>query len=145
MIISCRISTAADWLELNSGPFRLEGESFAEEATTWRKDDIDNPFVEGTWTVNALRENVVETLNIWVRGDAAYADALTTSRGLETLKAVFSQPNYLIEFNQDGELYTYVCQVADFSISRTREFRHEGIAKFSAQIPRHPVYTLEDV
>jgi len=145
MIISCRISTPADWLELNSGPYRLEASSFADEQTTWRRDDIDNPFVEGSWTVNALRENVVVPLSVWVRGAAEYDYATTTARGIETLKEMFSQRNFLLEFNEDGELYTYVCYVSDFTVSRTREFRHEGIAQFTAQVPRHPAYTLEDV
>ena len=58
MIISARISTADDWLELNSGLYRLHADSFADSSTSWRRDEVTNPFVEGSWTVNALRDNV---------------------------------------------------------------------------------------
>lgn len=141
MDLECRVSTAGDWLHLNEGIYRLTADSFEDEATTWRRTDVSNPFVEGSWTVNALRENVMESLSIWVRGDRY----TTTAQGVEILKTVFSQINYVLQAAFDGERRTYTCYVGDFSVNATRELRHAKVAKFTVQIPRHPAYVVDGI
>lgn len=138
MIVSARISTPDDWLELNTGLYRLQADSFADSSTTWRRNSVTNPFVEGTWTVNALRENVQETLSVWVKGDGV----TSTLQAVEALKTAFSQLTYLLEVTFDAEMYTYHCQVADCQVLASRELRHAGIAQVVLSIPRHPAYTL---
>ena len=97
--------------------------------------------MEGSWTVNALRDNVQETLSIWAKGDGT----TSTLQAVEVLKAAFSQLSYLIEVTYDSEMYTYHCQVADCQVQASRELRHAGIAQVTFTVPRHPVYTLEVV
>ena len=137
--LGVRVSTAVDWLELNTGLYRVHGESFAESAETWRKDEVSNPFVEGSWTVNALRENVTETLNVWVKGDGL----TSTLQAVETLRGAFRQRNYLLEATFNNLRYTYNCYVADSIVSATRELRHAGMAQVNFQVPRHPAFVTK--
>lgn len=141
MDLEVRATTAGDWLYLNEGIFRVAADSFAEEATSWRRTDVTNPFVEGTWTVNALRENVTESLSLWVRGDRY----TSTQQGIELLKATFSQINYVLQVSFDGERRTYTCYVGDFSVKASRELRHAKMANFTVQIPRHPAYATDGI
>lgn len=139
--VTARVSTTVDWLDLNAGIYRLHPDSFADQAIGYRRDDVSNPFVRGTWTVNALEENVMETLSVWVRGESQ-AEALA---GVEALKTAFRQLNYTLQVTFDDQKYTYTCYVADVSVSTTRELRHNAYAQFTATIPRHPGYTLETI
>lgn len=139
--LQARVSTPTDWLYLNSGVYRLHADSFAESAETWRKDEVDNPFVEGSWTVNALRENVTETLSVWVKDSSLR----TTLLAAEVLRDAFRQRNYTLEATFNDLRCTYTCYVADSSVNVQREFRHAGMALVTFTIPRHPVFTQEVV
>jgi hypothetical protein len=141
MILSCRVSTVDDWLELNEGCYRLHPDSFADSTTSWRRSEVENPFVEGKWTVNALRDNVEENLTIWVKSDGI----TSTAQAVEDLKTVFSQLNYLIQVTFDNDMYTYHCQVADCTVKASHELRHNGMAQVTFAVPRHPASTLEVV
>jgi len=132
--VKCRVTTAGGWLDLMSGPYRLSGDAFGEQAQAWRRQDVANPFVEGTWTVGALRENVVEQLNVWVRGETT-AD---THKAVRELLEALSQLNYGLEVQFDDVKYFYQCYVADVSVKASRELRFARMAQVSASVPRHP-------
>lgn len=139
--VSCRVTTPNGWLELNKGIYRISTGAFEEQAQTWRRTNVANPFVEGQWTVNALRENVTEQLIVWVRGGTA----AETSKGELAVVDALSQMNYGIELTVDGVKAYYTCYVADISVRRTQEFRASKMCQITAQVPRDPHVRIEEV
>ena len=132
--VTCRLTTPGGWLDLTSGPYKLSAQAFVEQATTVRRSEVSNPFVEGAWTVNSQRENVTEQLDVYIRADTAVAVQEAVSKLLEAL----NQVNFGMEVTIDGVQTFYQCYVADVSVRTPREFRFSRMAQVSAQIPRHP-------
>lgn len=140
--IVCRITDAnGDWVYLNQAPYRMHGDALTESATIWRRDEVENPQVEGKWTVNAVRDNGVLPIKVWVTGDTVTA----CGDALEVLKTLFSQRNFTIQVSYDGDRYTHTCSVADFSVSSPREIRISKMAQFIADVPCHPAYTRDSI
>jgi len=133
--IGCRVTTPGGWLDLMSGPYQLAGDAFAEESVQWRRQEVASPFVEGSWLVNAVRDNASTQVAVWVRG----GDAAGTQAATQVLKDAFSQINYGIEFTVNGAKTYYQCYAADFSVQSSREFRFSSMVKFVAQVSYHPV------
>lgn len=137
LAISCRLTTPNGWLDVNDGVYRLAADAFGESATTWRRREASNPFVEGTWTVSAVRENMTEQLSVWVRGD--YAEQ--TSAAVQELLDALGQRNFGLEVTFDGITRFYTCFVADARVLANGPMRVARMAQVIADIPRHPVYT----
>jgi hypothetical protein len=112
-----------------------------ESSLTWRKQEANNPFVDGTWVVNATKENITSVVDVYVRGEST----MEATNALKALRDAFSQLNYGIEFTIDDVVYYYRCYVADFSIKTPREFRFSTMAQFSAQVPHDPNYEIREV
>lgn len=141
LLVGCRITTSGGWIDLMKPPYRLSADAFAEQQVSWRRSDVSSPFVEGSWTVNAVRENVTETLDVWVRCEDTSALAVA----VEELLAALSQLNYGIELTFDNVRSFYQCYVADVAVKSPREFRFSRMAQVSAQVPRHPVARVMNV
>ena len=135
--ISCRMTTPNGWLELNDGVYRLSAEAFGEAETTWRRVEASNPFVEGTWTVSAVRENITENLSVWVRGSFPEL----TSAAVQELLNALAQRNFGLEVTFDGVTRFYTCFVSDATVSTSGPMRVARMAQVVAQVPRHPVFT----
>ena len=132
--VTCRLTTPGGWLVLTDGPYRLSSTAFGEQATTFRRSEVSNPFTEGSWTVNAQRENVTESLDVYVRADTPAGVQGAVSGLLEALR----QLNFGMEVTFDGIQTFYQCYCADVSVKTPREFRFSRMAQVSAQVPRHP-------
>lgn len=135
--ISCRLTTPNGWLDINDGVYRLASDAFGESATVWRRREASNPFVEGTWTVSAVRENVTEQLSVWVRGEFVEQ----TSAAVQELLDALGQRNFGLEVTFDGVQRFYTCFVADARVLASGPMRASRMAQVVAEIPRHPVFT----
>jgi hypothetical protein len=133
--IKCRVTTEGGWLDLMAGPYRLSAEAFVEEALTWRRAEVSNPFVDGSWLVSAVKDNITSAVDVYVRGETT----AVTANAVEALKAAFGQINFGIEFTVDDVTYFYKCYASDYTVKTPRELRFSRMAQFSAQVPRHPV------
>lgn len=133
--IGARISTNLGWLDLNDGvSYKLEAGSFAERAISWRKREVTSDYVEGAFLVNAVRDNVAEALNVWVRGETYYDLGLARKR----LEDALCQLSYQLSFRTTDATRYWDCTVADYVVTTTREFTHARIALVKATVPRHP-------
>jgi len=139
--VACRVTTQSGWLDINSGVYTLGRDSFASEGTTWRRQEAANPFVEGSWTVAAVRENTVVNLTVFIRG----TEATPTFVALQALTDAISQRNFVIEFTVNGVKRTYTCNMGEFQVQLTTELRSSSMAQVIAQIPRNPSFTEEVV
>jgi hypothetical protein len=133
--VRCRVTTEGGWLDLMSGPYRLSAEAFVEESLSWRRAEVSNPFVDGSWLVSAVKDNITSAVDVYVRA----ASTAELSGAVAALKAAFSQINYGIEFTVDDVTTFYQCYAADYSVKTPKELRFSRMAQFSAEVPRHPV------
>lgn len=132
--VACRITTPGGWLDLMDGPYRLSADAFVEQQITWRRNDVTNPFVDGAWTVMALKENVVEQLDVWIRG----ATTAQTTAAKEALLDALAQLNFGLEVTFDTSIAYYQCSVADVVVKAPRELRFARMLQVSASVPRQP-------
>lgn len=138
-------------LELESSPYELQAESRNERAIATRKNEVTNPFIEGTFTIGAVRENVVENLNVWV--EARNHHDLDTA--VERLLVAYEQLVYPITWDYRGqkrdkatggtETFTFrqvwSCQPAQVSVTTEQAYQFATMALVKAQVPRLPAVT----
>lgn len=138
--VAARIGTKYGWLYVGEGTqYRIAAGSFEDQSVSFRRSEVTNPFVEGTFVVNALRENVTESLQVWVED----RPRLPLQDAVEALAAAVSQVSYVMQVQIRSDVFTWNCYAADYSVVTKREFIHARMAQVSAEIPRHPAHTRE--
>ena len=141
IVLSVRVSFDGDWVELNVAPYRVGDGSFEESAVAFRRQTVTSPFLEGEFVVTALRGNVNESLNVWVKE----SDAFALQMSLKTLKAAFGQPQFTLERTVENVKTTFYCYASDYAVTTQRPLLHANMAQFKATRVREPGYTLEEV
>jgi hypothetical protein len=132
---AARISTPYGWLYLGSGTqYRLGAESFADRQTSFRRSEVSSPYVEGTFVINALRENVTETLDVIVED----REALRLADAVSALTSALCQVRYTVQVQIRRDVWTWRAYAADHSVQTKREFVHARLAQVRAEIPRDP-------
>lgn len=134
LVVTCVLSAAAGPLDLEAGAYELEKGSFEEISVSWRKSEVENRWVEGTYLTSAVRAQVVRPLNVWVTGTtrASYKAAR------EALVTALEQLSYTLSFGIDGESTTWRCQVADYAIREQQEYLFGFTGLIRAQVPTFP-------
>jgi hypothetical protein len=133
--LACRILGANGWIDLEDGHhYAIHGESFAERQQTYRRREINSPWAEGSYPVNAVRENTTETLVVWVKGTSHYEWRVY----LDRLTAALEQLSYRIMVRFGDMADYWDCFPADYSVQTQREFIHAKLGVVRAQVPRHP-------
>jgi hypothetical protein len=130
------------WVDLNDKlNYEVGGEFMSNTAITWRKVQVSSPVTEGSYTVHAVREMVPENVQIYVRGPNRFEMEMNLKR----LEELFSRLDYRIrlEFNDYRE--TWSCQTADYTYERSRVYAHNGMAVFTATVPRFPTVSVERI
>lgn len=132
-------------IELEGGVYSLEASSRSDQATPIRKHEVSSPYVEGTYTTAAVRDNVVENISVYV--DGGTPDALYTS--VRALRQQLARPSYKIEWdwwrNETGtSVYreTWTCFAAQVTVESTQPLMVARLALVRAQIPRLPEPTV---
>ena len=147
--VECYISTSANatnsingtWLSLNDKEtFTIAKGSFEETAVQFRREEVTNPFVEGKFLVNALRDNITTSLIIRASGTRTY----DTQYAVQQLTDALSQVTFKMITIIDGAKKVYNCYASDFSISSPQEMMHSRMATVSAQITHAPVVVLSE-
>jgi hypothetical protein len=152
LAITMQVSTPIEWLELNDGvDLVLAKETFAEVTVSKRNTQAINPYLEGTHTVASLRDEVMETVAVYVHGVDHFATALK----VRVVTDAFDQPEYRIIFAVgpkgptgavepvDPSAWTvWWCGAANYRIDSSQELLHARMAKIILEVPRHPVAQL---
>lgn len=138
--LSAKVQGPSGWIDLEDGLYyQLHSDSFAESAVTWRKEDINAPWIEGSYTLSAVRENTSEPVSVWVRGSTHYEFRMNC----EALVAAFSQTSYLFMKRIEDLVEYWTCpSPADYSIQTQREFIHARIGVFKATVIRLPTIQI---
>lgn len=143
LTMSMQVSTPYEWLELNDGQdLVLAKETFSEATVGKRKTDATNPYLEGSFTVSALREEVMETVAIYVYG-ISHFDMLTKVR---VITDAFDQPYYRLIINiEENAWQVWQCNSANYRIDTSQELLHAKMAKVTLEVPRHPEVQLTNI
>lgn len=134
MDIDFLVSTSAGILSLNNDPYRLAGESFATESVTHRRTEVTNPHVEGTYIVNALRDNITTPVSVWVT-TATRAELIPAVR---LLCAAFDQVSFTSQLVIDGYAQFWNCYASDYTVTTSRELMHATRARVDVELVRDP-------
>lgn len=120
-----------------AGIYKLEKTTRDNRQVSKRKIEATNPFVEGSYIVAAVKENVVENVSIYVY---ATSQAALRSR-IAAITDCLDQIRYTIVYGVDGSNETWTCFAADYSIQSQQEFQHAYLALIKANVPRLPKVT----
>lgn len=135
LTVSVLITTpAASTMELNADPYRAEASSRSTQQTAWRKVMATNPYVEGSYPVSAVKDNIVEQLSVYVTGSTS-ADLRAK---LEALKACLDQLSYSIAWSVGGDVEYWKCFTAEYSMESSQPLQVARKALLKAQVPRLP-------
>lgn len=142
IVAAARISTPYGWLYLGTGTqYRIAGAAFEDRQTSFRRSEVSSPYVEGTFVINVLRENVTETLEVLVED----REELSLPDAVGALSAAVSQVRYVVQVQLRQDLWTWNAYAADHSVQTKREFIHARLATVRAEIPREPRADYEAV
>lgn len=125
------------WLDLNDLiNYRVAASSFDTYAQSWRRVMVNSPYMEGSYQVHAVPENVNETVDIYVYGETFIA----ANANLELLLEAFRQPSYQIARSLEGADQTWTCLTADYSVKTSNVYVNNKLILVSFSIPRLPTY-----
>lgn len=138
--VSLTLSNGGAGLQLNnrSAGYQLASETKATQNITWRKTEVSNPFVEGTYVTSALKENIVETVAVYCYGTTG----AVLRQKVQDLIDAFSQITYTITWTLNGAQERWTCMPADLQIGTQKEFQHAKMALVTASVPRLPTAVL---
>lgn len=117
--------------------YRLEATTREERQVSFRKQEVTSPFVEGSYLITAVRENVVENVSLYVYGDSQ----VQMDQRLEAVLERLEVPRYRMYWRSDGVEERWDCQAASYTVRTQREFQYAKMALVKAQIPRLPRIT----
>lgn len=121
-------------LEDETKGYELEKSTREEQAVTWRKQEVTNPWVGGSYVVTAVPENVTEKLAVWVTG----ATHLQLQDRIAELTRRVSQPAFYLDWSLGGVTDRWYCQYSDYSIRTSQEFLIATTALVSVSLSRLP-------
>jgi hypothetical protein len=140
--IEIQNSSNLTWLDVSDGnTYRVNKSTFEESATTFRRDEVTNAFIEGQFLVNALRENITETVDIYAYG--ATTPALKSA--IDAVTALISQIVFRVRVTLDGSQRMWDCFASDYSVNVPSEFFHNRQALIKIQLQRLPNETVTTV
>jgi hypothetical protein len=116
----------------------VEASSFQASTMTWRRNQVQGPYVAGKFTVSAVPDTVVENVAVWVLGD----NQTDLAQNLSDLIEAVSQPAYQLIYSLDEMAYTWNCEMADYTMdfTHTNAFARQVLFKFA--VPRLPAVTM---
>lgn len=128
------ISTPLGPLPLNEGIYELAADTFSSVSVTHRRQEATNPFIEGSYTVNSLRENLSVPISVYIRGDTA----AEFQSGVKRLCDAFDQSTFEVRREIEGVVETWQCFSSDYTVNLQREFLHARMGRLDAQLVVHP-------
>jgi hypothetical protein len=141
--LSVVVETLAGPLELEDpdNGYELGKSSLGTRAVSWRKQEINAEYVEGTYLNRAVKENITEPLEVYVAGSTTYEFQTRMS----VLLDAFGQLAYTITRRIGDAQEVWNCTVADYSVETSQEFLVARIGKVTANVPRLPTVVLTQV
>ena len=141
--ISLVLNAPSGMIELQDpgSGYSLASDTFSTKATTHRKQEIQSEWMDGTFYGRSAKENVIETISVWVSGSSQYE----FTRRMDALVEGFEQLQYSMA-KTVGDAYTlWTCFVADHTIETNQSFINATTGLLKLQVPRLPNVVLSQV
>lgn len=131
--------SSSSYIELNdNSTYRIADGSFESQAITHRRKTAASPYVEGTYVVSSLRENVTEQLNVYVMGASSYA----TRSALTTLQTALEQPIFTLVRTVNNWQTVWTCYSSDYSMFSSKPLMMANMVRVDIQLQRSPSETV---
>lgn len=139
--VGAEIETPTGWLALEdlAGGYELHTDSFAARQIQARKIEAEGDWVEGSYTVRAVRGNVTEAVGVYVHG----ADPYQLAVRLQALTDGLEQLQYRFRFTIGNLRESWVCQYGEYNIEANQPLRLATLAIVRCTIPRLPTLVYE--
>lgn len=143
LVASVVVETALGPLELEdpTGGYELHKEAIGTRSVSHRKLEVAGDWSEGTDVDRSVRENITETLSVWVGGATHYE----FETRLKALTDAFDQLRYSITRTVGDSRAVWTCTPGDYTIETSQEFMVAKVGLVRAQIPRKPAVVLTQV
>lgn len=130
------INNFGSWLELDDeGDYELGAGTMSEIASGLRERKIEGEWVEGEFTVSAVRTNEIVPVEVWVRAP----NPLALQQRLQTLKDAFQkQLQYTMRLRWDNVQELWSCQPARLRVVSSGPLMMALEAQLVAEVPRLP-------
>lgn len=123
----------------NGQYYDIHPDTRATRQVTWRRQTVENTWVEGSYDTHAVRGNVTEMVAAWVYGTAPSDFRFN----LENLVTYLDTPNWALRWvYPDGMQELWDCTFSDYTVETQREFLYanQGIVKMN--VMRRPRVTI---
>jgi hypothetical protein len=140
LALDVRLLSAGVTLLLEQAPYSLHPDSRSSAAATQRAHKVSSPYVEGEFTVHAVRDNIVEPLAVWI--EAADRQAFQVAK--KALEDAVSQPQFTVQWHwgrppTNGVLReTWKCFAAGYTLETSQPLMTARMGLFKIQVPRLP-------
>lgn len=129
------IETSTGWVDLSDDQsYAIEASSFGDSTVSWRKQETSNTWVEGSYVSSAVREDVTESLAVWVYGENRYEHEMLKQKLTDAL----GQLQYRIMLRREEAVVYWLCEPADYTVTSGHEMQHARLALVKASISRKP-------
>lgn len=122
------------YLENAAAGYELEKTTREERAVTFRRQEVTNPWVGGTYVVTAVPENVVEKLAVWVTG----ATHKQLEQRIYELTRRISASQFYVDWTLGNQTERWFCMTSDYTIRTQQEYMFATTALVSANVSRLP-------
>ena len=128
--------SAGGWfpLQRSDDKLSLHADTLASRSVTMKRTTASNINIPGTFTVNAVPDNAVENISIWVASD----DQDELDNVVDHIIELFTRVSYTLMVIKRTRTELWTGQAADYTVSTTREYRHADRALLTLQAPILP-------
>lgn len=143
LVVSCEIETPLGPLQLEDpeGGYELHKESFSTRAVSKRNIEVTGDWTEGSDIDRSLRNNVTETLSVWVGG----ATQWEFQSRVNALTAALDQLAYSVTRVIGDAQEVWDCRPAEYTIETQQEYYVATTGLVKAQVPHKPAVVLTQV
>lgn len=138
---SVKIQGAGGWFDLEDGRhYAVHGDSFANYSMTYRTTLANSPWLEGSYPIGQVRENVTEPLVVWTRGETANEERIYR----EKLISAVEQLSWMLMVRYEDVAEYWQCWGSEYAVERQREFVHARISVVRITVSRLPAKQIVD-
>jgi hypothetical protein len=130
-----RVEAPTGALVLTSAPYGVTRDGIDPGAVTWRRHDVQSPFVHGSVLVHAVRDQATGTLEL----ECHHPEAAGVWAAVDAAIAAFTAYSYLLVREVDGITHTWRCDPADYAITDTYARLAARVVQVRFSFPRYPI------
>lgn len=138
-----QIEGLIDWFDLEDevNGYVMHADSFASKQQQLRTVEAEGDYVEGTYTLRAVRGNVVEDVVVIVSGATNYEFRTR----LQTVTDALEQLTFGMRVTLGDAKETWTCFASDYTVETSQPFHVAKKGILRSRVKHLPAVTLEQV